>query len=109
MNHPTREEWMTYLYREISREATGELIAHLDVCDDCRANVASWQHAMLALDAWQLPTAQPRRHRAPLLKWAAAAALLLFAGFGFGRAVSPTIANTAAIRAAIEPSLKSSL
>jgi hypothetical protein len=40
------------------------------------------------------------------VKWAAAAAVLLFAGFGFGRAMSPTSANAAAIRAAIEPSLK---
>src|SRR5262245_7443700 len=109
MNHPTREDWMAYLYGEISREVKGKLIAHLDACDDCRANVANWRHAMLALDAWQLPAAQPRRNWAPTLKWAAAAAVLLLAGFGFGRSLSPTPANAAAIRAAIEPSLKNSL
>lgn len=109
MNHPTREDWMAYLYGEIRREAKGQITAHLDACDECRANVAAWRQAMLALDAWQVPTAQPRRHWAPLVKWAAAAAVLLLAGFGFGRGLSPTPVNAAAIRAAIEPSLKHSV
>jgi anti-sigma factor RsiW len=110
MNHPTREEWMAYLYGEISRGAKGKLIMHLDACDECRANVANWRHTMLALDSWELPAAQARRNWTPVVKWAAAAAVLLFAGFGFGRAVSPTAtAKAEAIRAAIEPSLKNSL
>jgi DNA-directed RNA polymerase len=101
---------MAYLYGEISRGAKGKLIMHLDACDECRTNVANWRHTMLALDTWELPTAQPRRSWAPVVKWAAAAAVLLFAGFGFGRAMSPTTtAKAEAIRAAIEPSLKNSL
>ncbi|PYI86891.1 MAG: hypothetical protein DME26_08040 [Verrucomicrobia bacterium] len=109
MNHPTREEWMAYLYGEISRETKAALKTHLDTCAECHANVAAWRQAMLALDAWQLPAARSCRSWSPALRWAAAAAVLLFAGFGFGRAMSPTPPNAAMIRAAIEPSLKSSL
>jgi putative zinc finger protein len=109
MNHPTREEWMAYLYGEISDRAKPTLKTHLDACEECRADVTKWRQTMKSLATWQLSPAPQRHNFSPMVRWAAAAAAVLLAGFGFGRAMSPAPADAAAIRAAIEPSLKSSV
>ncbi len=36
MNHPTREEWMSYLYDELTAEEHSGLAAHLAVCPECK-------------------------------------------------------------------------
>ena len=107
MNHPTREEWMEFLYGE--HRANNEMKAHLAACNECQASVARWKLAMKSLDSWRLSAAPPVRSWQPVVKWAAAAMLILAAGFGFGRTVSPSRVDAAQIRAAIEPSLKASL
>ena len=90
MNHPTREEWMSYLYDELTAEEHSSLAAHLAVCPDCKARINDWRAAGRNLDAWQLP-ARPARVplQRPMVRWAAAAALILGIGIGVGRFATP--------------------
>ena len=85
VTHPSREEWMGFLYGESPRRA--ELDAHLKGCAVCQRDVARWRSAMTALDIDKIVV--PKRRRAlPIWKWAAAAAFIIAAlgiGFGFGR------------------------
>ena len=109
MNHPTPEEWMSYLYDEVSSEEHGRRTAHLAVCPECKAKVVEWRAARRDLDAWPLPTKRARVVRArPLIKWAAAAAIVLAAGFGFGRLASAT-ADAEKVRTKIEPEIRQRL
>ena len=110
MNHPTREEWMSYLYDELTAEEHSSLAAHLAVCPDCTTRVSDWRAARTNLDAWQLP-ARPARVslQRPLVRWAAAAALMIGIGFGVGRFATPATANAGKIRAAIEPEIRQQL
>ena len=110
MNHPTREEWMSYLYDELTAEEHSSLAAHLAVCPDCKTRVSDWRSARKNLDAWQLP-ARPARVplQRPLVRWAAAAALMIGIGFGVGRFATPATANAGKIRAAIEPEIRQQL
>jgi len=110
MNHPTREEWMSYLYDELTAEEHSSLAAHLAVCSDCKTRVSDWRAARKNLDAWQLP-ARPGRLplQRPLVRWAAAAALMIGIGFGVGRFATPATANAGKIRAAIEPEIRQQL
>jgi len=110
MNHPTREEWMSYLYDELTAEELSGLAAHLAVCPDCKTRVNDWRAARKNLDSWQLP-ARPVRVpvQRPLVRWAAAAALMLGIGFGVGRFATPATANAEKIRATIEPAIRQQL
>ena len=110
MNHPTREEWMSYLYDELTPEEHSSLAAHLAVCPDCKSRVVDWRAARKNLDAWQLPARPVRvRLQRPLVRWAAAAALMIGFGFGVGRFATPATANAGKIRAAIEPEIRQQL
>ena len=110
MNHPTREEWMSYLYDELSSEEQSSLAAHLAVCPDCKTRVNDWRAARRNLDGWQLPARQARLPlQGPLMRWAAAAALMIAIGFGVGRFATPATANAGRIRAAIEPEIRQQL
>jgi hypothetical protein len=108
MNHPTREQWMSYLYDELSAEEHSSLAAHLAVCPDCKSRLSDWRSARRSLDAWQLPLRPARvALQRPLLRWAAAAALII--GIGVGRFAMPATANVGKIRAAIEPEIRQQL
>ena len=110
MNHPTREEWMDYLYGETSRKTRKRMSSHLRVCETCRSDVAEWRGAMSELDGWRLPDKRsvvPRPRGA--LRWAAAAMLLLFAGYGLGLLLRPGATGVAELREEIETSLRASL
>jgi anti-sigma factor RsiW len=110
MNHPTREEWMSYLYDELTPEEHSSLAAHLAVCPDCKSRVGDWRAARKDLDAWQLPARPVRvRPQRPLVRWAAAAALMIGIGFGVGRFATPATANAGKIRAEIEPEIRQQL
>jgi anti-sigma factor RsiW len=99
MNHPTREEWMSYLYGETSGGERADMAAHLHVCPECAAKVNDWQAARKILDAWQvrprtgvLGAKQPRFGLVrPAFQWAAAAAIMLILGFSAGRLTSRTV------------------
>jgi hypothetical protein len=81
MNHPTNEEWMDYLYRELPDAHRQRLEAHLSACAVCHETVARWRSAVRSLSTWQLTNATPANSAPSLaLKWAVAAVLV----FGFG-------------------------
>ncbi len=62
------------------------------------------------MDAWRLPTRPARVPlQRPLVRWAAAAALMIGIGFGVGRFATPATANAGKIRAAIEPEIRQQL
>jgi len=110
LKHPGREEWMGWLYGELPREEQARLAAHLNECAECRADVEQWQGAMKTLDEWKTAplrsrTGTPQR----IVKWGIAAALMLAAGFGAGRFVSPASADAAAIRASLKKEILAEL
>jgi hypothetical protein len=103
--HPARDEWMAWLYDELPRNRHSELKAHLASCPQCATQVAAWQAAMKELDAWTAPAPAPREASSEVwrwsngFKWAAAAAVMLSAGFLAGRLNSA--ATPEAVRAAV--------
>jgi hypothetical protein len=109
MNHPAREEWMSYLYDELNPEEHASLAAHFAVCPDCKGKVGEWQAARRDLDAWRVPAKRPRVVPArPLVKWAAAAAIVLATGVSIGRLTSAT-PDIEKVRTAIEPEIRQQL
>lgn len=89
MNHPTPEEWMSYLYGELSAEQRRALDAHAAGCRECEERLANWRDAMGHLDRWPLPVekaAPPVWHFA---RWAAAVAVLMGLGFGLAKFTMP--------------------
>jgi hypothetical protein len=93
MNHPKPEEWVPYVYGEANGTARRELSAHLQDCRQCRDQIDAWKSSLNLLNAWKVGRRLPARPRlgAPLVKWAAAAAIVLLAGVLIGRATAPKI------------------
>ena len=109
MNHPTREEWMSYLYDELNADQSANLKAHLHTCPDCKSKVNEWQAARSGLDEWRVPKRRGRVVLAqPMVKWAAAAAIVLSIGVGIGRLTSAP-PDVQQVRAAIEPEMRQEL
>jgi hypothetical protein len=109
MNHPTREEWMSYLYDELPSPRRTDLQAHLGVCPDCKRSVEGWRRTLAHLDAWD--ATPPRRKPAVLplvVRWAAAAGLVLGVGFLVGRASAPAV-DTAQLRTELRQEFASQL
>lgn len=112
MNHPTPEQWMDWLYRELPAEQHRDLDAHLAMCAECRAQVQTWRSTMGALDEWKAPDA-PKQTSATLpvtglLRWAAAAAIVLGIGIGIGRWTAPGV-DTAALQDELKVGLQAEL
>ena len=109
MNHPKHEDWIPYLYGEADTDLRRRLKAHFASCAECRGQFEAWQISLRRLDAWKLP-----RVKSPVtllranFKWAAAAALVLGFGFIAGHWSEPK-PDLQAIRAALEPQLRSEL
>jgi hypothetical protein len=109
MKHPEREEWVPFIFGEADAGRRRQLESHLDQCVECRDEIQSWQRSMDRLDSWKLPTVAKRRAKfAPLVKWAAAAALVLSIGFAIGRGSAAHV-NADKVRAAVEKNLRSQL
>lgn len=109
MNHPTREEWMSYLYDEISRPAKAAFKTHLQNCPTCQKSLDEWRGVVQNLDAWALPKGRFKMAFVqPALKWAMAALFALGLGYGIGRFSVPSL-DAATLRAGIENSLRPSL
>jgi len=112
MKHPRADEWMGWLYDEISRAEKARLAAHLAECGQCRADVKRWERAKLTLDFGKVQ-ATPVRARLPLplpwLKWGIAAALMLAIGFSAGRRVTPPEMDVRALRASLKAELHAEL
>jgi hypothetical protein len=110
MNHPSREEWMDYLYKEAPPEMRATLTAHLASCPDCKTAVSGWQRTMKSLGIWRVETRRAlETGLGSVVKWGIAAVFLVGVGIGFGRLAPPTSAGAASLRAAILPELKQEL
>ncbi|MCI0538529.1 MAG: zf-HC2 domain-containing protein [Verrucomicrobiales bacterium] len=56
-NHPSRDEWMSYLRGEIPRAARSAFQSHLQICAACLQSVAELSRTMQKLDTSELPDA----------------------------------------------------
>lgn len=115
MNHPTNEEWMSFLYAEVNGAERARLAGHLQGCATCQVKVTEWRAAQKSLEGWKLqPRGAARKASVPvfarpILKWAAAAVLFAGIGFGAGRFSMLAAVNPQKVRAAIEPELRRQL
>lgn len=113
MNHPNREDLIGFLYEEISPEQNAAITTHVASCAECRAQLESWRAVRRELTTWELPERQRPVASAPpwlFVKLAAAAVVLLCAGFGFARFTAPKASlDTAALRAAVAEEVRQEL
>lgn len=106
--HPSREEWMEFLYDESPAARRAELESHLKACALCAREVARWRNTMAALNADEVPAHSTRTSSRAGWKWAAAAAFIIGAlgiGFGLGRAGSPSPIELRSLRAELQAAL----
>jgi hypothetical protein len=83
--HPSPAQWVGWLYGECTRREHARLEAHLEACAECRGQLSRWQTVTRELNAGALPKSQPARASwLPVIKWAAAALLVLGVGFMLG-------------------------
>ena len=82
MKHPTREEWMSFLYDEVPVENRAGLQSHLRSCSECRGQLNVWQSATRELDSWRLPSRQRFVKQSGWAQWAAAAVIVGLAVIG---------------------------
>lgn len=107
MKHPNQEQWMEYLYNELSAGERSQFSAHLATCEECRRKVRSWQQTMTSLDEWQPPVSvAPAVRWSRTVRWAAAAMLMLGLGFALSRMTTPVI-DQAALRAELKSEVES--
>lgn len=111
MNHPERETWVPYLFGEANSKQQHELDTHLNECAECREQLEQWQRSLHRLDEWRLPVVDEPARRfqpfAPLMKLAAAAAVVLCVGYGLGHVTArPDVTK---LRAALEPQIRKEL
>jgi hypothetical protein len=88
MTHPTREEWMSFLYDELSSDERAGLQTHLDACAECRAQMNTWQSAAQQMGEWKLPPKRKSAAARILTRWAIAAAIVGLGIVGGARLVS---------------------
>jgi len=102
LKHPESAQWMEFLYGELDDTRKREFDAHLASCAQCSAQLKEWRSSMAHLDEWELPVPQPVRRRwVPAVQWAAAAALVLLAGFGLGRRSVSSTAEITTLKASV--------
>ncbi|MDB6124256.1 MAG: putative transrane anti-sigma factor [Pedosphaera sp.] len=108
MKHPSQEEWMGYVYGEISSTDKANLSAHLKQCAECAGRVTQWQGTMSSLNEWKVSGPISARVIRPAVKWAIAAALVFGVGLGFGTAYLSASSGrtTAALRQEIRQELQ---
>jgi hypothetical protein len=93
MNHPSPEEWMSYLYDEMNVSDRAALTKHLETCPECQARAAEYNAVRGRLEEWRFSLPKERPHVAvgrTAWGWAAAAAFALIAAFGLGRSSGST-------------------
>ncbi len=113
-NHPTPEEWMSFLYGEDSATRQAECRAHLRDCPECQQQWQTWRGSMAALDAWSVLPAPSRHATSPSRpRWpaaaAAAAAVLLAVGIAVGRLTASSSADARRAVAALRSEMESKL
>ena len=111
MNHPTREDWMEYLYGETPADLRSARAEHLRECAECRAQLDAWQQTKRALDSWETGV-RPLRTRTVFsgaVRWAAAACLAVALGFVGARLATPELIDAEAMRADIARDVRAAL
>jgi myo-inositol-1-phosphate synthase len=97
---------MDYLYGEMQSEEKKALEAHVKVCATCLEKKQEFGGTMETLDAWRVEVPRKVSLKAgvnrfqPVVKWAAAAALLVTTGFAAARFSQPPV-DIAAITAEV--------
>lgn len=88
MKHLTDEERLAFIEGRVTNEAAD----HLKTCADCDAEIRAMRQSIDRLQRLEWPgRLRRRRANAPFFRWAAAAALILCAGFLAGRASGPNV------------------
>jgi hypothetical protein len=113
-NHPTQDQWMDYLYGEMQTAERKSVEAHVTSCAPCRAQQAEFTGTMESLDTWRVTV--PQKHSLssgasrfqPVVKWAAAAALLATTAFATGRFSKPEV-DVNALQARISAQVQSEI
>jgi hypothetical protein len=109
MTHPKPEEWVPYVYGETTSTTRRSLKAHLKECRQCREEIETWMRTRRGLDAWKLTRERLMPQTLmPVLKWAAAAVVVLMAGISVGRSTAPKV-DTSKLRAAITAEIQNNL
>ena len=112
MNHPTHEEWMSFLYDETSKADRLRLQAHLGQCAHCSAEIRAWRKTMKDLDVSASVTPSRTGSITPVVfqfaRWAAAALLVMGIGFALGH-VSKARSDMAELQRTILPSMRAQL
>jgi hypothetical protein len=111
MNHPNHEEWMAYLYAELDEKERARLREHLNDCSECRTDVTMWRAVMGELDKWELPQGKKalsgvRWNVGRAVRWAAAAVVLIFAGYAVGRVTVTAPPDMEQIQLALKTTLE---
>jgi Putative zinc-finger len=109
MKHPERDEWVPFLFGEATLETKKRLSAHLKGCPECAAELEGWQRSLGRLEKWELPSGSPHGAPglAPAFRWAAAAAVVVCAGFAAGRLTSAPGITQANLRAEVQAAVDS--
>lgn len=109
MKHPEREEWVPFIFGESDNERRQNLKLHLEQCAECREEIQSWQRSLSRLDSWRVPRASKAPlNFVPLVKWAAAAGVVLLIGFGLGWTIAGRV-DARNIRVAVEGEMRAEL
>ncbi len=109
MNHPTQEEWISFVYGELPPGSSAPLETHLASCPECRLRVDGWRESMARLDEWKLPARRRPRSLVPAIQWGLAALFLVGLGAGITRLSSPRSPDLAQVRAQLLPALREDL
>jgi hypothetical protein len=94
MKHLSEEQWMDLLYNELSPEQKSALETHIKSCAPCAQKRATFRQTTKELDAWTVVIPEKPKLVAqwsPVVKWAAAAAVLVTTAFATGRFSKPTL------------------
>lgn len=110
-SHPSKENWMEYIYGEISPSERSFINAHLDQCPTCRNQLQTWQATHQVLSSWRLNSAQNgwlHHSWGNWFRWGIAALLVLSVGILIGRSTQPSIDKTSLARV-IAPEIRNSI
>jgi hypothetical protein len=94
MKHLSDQEWMEFLYEEMSPDQKKTARAHIRSCADCQKRQKELVVTTAGLDAWKVeaparPELKPQFF--PAAKWAAAVAILATTAFAAGRWSKPAL------------------
>ena len=92
--HPSEQAWMEYLYDEMTSAERSALETHVKECPPCREKRDGLQGTQRSLDEWRVVV--PAKHELikgwqPVVKWAAAAVLVVTTAFAAGRMGRPAL------------------